>query len=522
MRGFSIVSPCAGVLAMLALGAGLLYPHLARADDLEAATLPESRSALVGQTVTAFATVINTSGRALSGCAVALTGFPVTVDYVTSNPATNAINGIADTPFSLAIGASQTLVLSFTPTAVLSPTDLPLVFSCSGANPAPSFPGLNTVLLSASNTQPPDLVALIATVSNDGVVQMPAINQAAAFAVASVNVGADATITVSADTGNLTPSPVTATICQTVPSTGACMAAPAASVTLNVLPNATPTFGVFVTSTEAVPFAPATTRVFVRFLDGNGVVRGATSAAISNGATVATAPTGGGIYEGKIAISGGADSGSTVDVVFIAGENGRFSGVTAASLSSPVNALFSGFLSVNTSLGFAASGNLIAAPGFTLPDGGTTSPLTVNGTLSPAGYVTGLFSTTNGETGALAASFISGLYNRPVTLSQFAGNWNLRDSSSVTGTVMFDSIGNFTGTGTGTNNSGCRYAGSVSVISANFNAESVTMTITGCALAGTYTGLAALVDFLGTDDTVVFGLSSSDNTQAQTSRLTRF
>jgi hypothetical protein len=39
----------------------------AAADDLVAAVLPLSRSAQIGQTVTAFATVINSSGGALSG-----------------------------------------------------------------------------------------------------------------------------------------------------------------------------------------------------------------------------------------------------------------------------------------------------------------------------------------------------------------------------------------------------------------------------------------------------------------------
>jgi hypothetical protein len=54
---------------------------------------------------------------------------------------------------------------------------------------------------------------------------------------------------------------------------------PAGTVTTTIGAGATPTFGVFVTGTGSVAFAPATNRVFVRFRDGAGIVRGATSVA---------------------------------------------------------------------------------------------------------------------------------------------------------------------------------------------------------------------------------------------------
>lgn len=49
-------------------------PVQAIAADLLSAVLPSSRSVQVGQAATAFATVINTSGRALSNCRIALNG----------------------------------------------------------------------------------------------------------------------------------------------------------------------------------------------------------------------------------------------------------------------------------------------------------------------------------------------------------------------------------------------------------------------------------------------------------------
>jgi hypothetical protein len=514
-RGRALIQPA---LAALACAATLLVPAFARADDLVAATLPSSRSAEIGETVTAFATVINASDQAFTGCTVSLTGAPVTLAYTATNPATNEPIGPSNTPFSLAVGASQTMILALTPSAALAPTQLPLVFGCNGAEPAASLPGLNTVLLSAEAAQPPDVVALALTASEDGVLRLPGVDQPGAFVVATFNVGSDATITVSANTGIAT-LPVTLTICQTNPTTGACLSAPAASVTLDIPQGGTPTFGIFADTSAPVPFSPATTRVFVTFEDASDVERGATSVALTNAATVASAPTGGGIYIGAIQVASGPAIGQTLPAVFIATETGALVGAVAQSFTSPVTALFTGTLAANTSLGFTVTGSLIATPTFTLPDGATTSPLTIAGALSPQSYVVGEFSATD-EVGILAAAYDAKLYQRAVSLALFEGNWNLRDATSVTGTFQVQANGAFTGIGTGTNNAGCLYSGQISIPDPNFNAEALTMTITSCSLAGSYTGLGALYDFLSTDDTVLTGLSSG--TMASASRLTRF
>jgi hypothetical protein len=138
---------------------------------------------------------------------------------------------------------------------------------------------VNTLLLSSSSTPVPDIVALATTPTGDGIVDLPGSLGANAFAVASVNVGSQDTITASADTGTASLA-VTLSICESNPATGECLSAPAASVTTLINAGATPTFSIFVTGTGTVPFDPASNRIFVRFRDAGGVTRGSTSVAV--------------------------------------------------------------------------------------------------------------------------------------------------------------------------------------------------------------------------------------------------
>ena len=249
--------------------------------NLLAAVLPASRSAVVNGTATAFATIINSGAATAPGCSIALaTGQPVTFHYQTTDPKTNAVTGKIDTPVDIPAGAAQSFVIALTPTAAIAPTDVPFTFTCANTAPAPVNVGLNTLLFSASATQPPDVVALAATVTNDGVLHIPGNNGTGAFSVATVNVGVAATITASANTGSA-KLPVALTICQTNPSNGQCLAPPAATVTASIAANATPTFSIFGAASNAIAFDPANSRIFVNFAEGNGTVRGATSVAVT-------------------------------------------------------------------------------------------------------------------------------------------------------------------------------------------------------------------------------------------------
>jgi len=70
-------------------------------------------------------------------------------------------------------------------------------------------------------------------------------------------------------------------LCQTDPDTGQCLAPPSSVVTLSSAGGATPTFSIFLQSDgQPIAFAPASSRVFVRFKDASGALRGSTSVAV--------------------------------------------------------------------------------------------------------------------------------------------------------------------------------------------------------------------------------------------------
>ena len=244
------------------------------------AILPSSRSVQVGVSATAFATIINLGPGMAIGCGIApITSIPAAFTYQITNPATNAVIGSPNTAVDIAQGTAQSFVFAVTPTAPMAPTDVQFSFGCANSAPAPINTGLNTLLLTASATSVPDIVALAATLNNNGIVNIPGTNGSGAFSVATVNLGSAGDIAASADTGSAT-LPVNISLCQTDPPSGQCISAIGSSVTTTIAPNATPTFGIFVQASGNVPFDPAINRIFVRFKDAGVVTRGSTSVAV--------------------------------------------------------------------------------------------------------------------------------------------------------------------------------------------------------------------------------------------------
>jgi hypothetical protein len=246
---------------------------------LVAAVLPESRSVEIGATATAFTTMINAGPGTASSCAITpQTVIPASFLFQTTDPSTNALTGTANTQVGIAQGASQSFVIALTPTAAFPPTDIDFSFACANASPVTTPTGINTLNLSASTIPVPDIVALAAS-GDPGYVDIPGATGTGDFAVATFNLGVAASITASANTGTAS-LPVSLRLCQTNPTTGACLATPASTVTMTIAANATPTFGIFVTGNATVADSPGANRVFVQFTDTSGVLRGETSVTV--------------------------------------------------------------------------------------------------------------------------------------------------------------------------------------------------------------------------------------------------
>lgn len=147
MRGWASIS---SILA----GTGLTFLSAsALAAGLVAAVLPSSRSVQVGNTATAFATIINGSGQTGNGCKIA--------------PTTSVPAAFSSSPTSATIvsGGAQNYTISFTPSAAFSSTEVQFAFTCNGGLSATPITGVNSFLFSASNTPVSDIVAIAATVT---------------------------------------------------------------------------------------------------------------------------------------------------------------------------------------------------------------------------------------------------------------------------------------------------------------------------------------------------------------------
>ncbi len=273
----------AKVASLTTLAIASAIPSLVQADPLLAsAVLPPSRATESGNTVSVFATIINAGTTTGVDCAPELvTDLPVVFSYQTTNSADNALTGSPNTGADVVSGGSQSFVMGFQTTDSFSTIELEPTFACANGGTASVVSGLNTVLLTSSETPIPDVIALSATINADGYVDIEGADGTGVFSVATSNLGVSGDVSVSADTGDSTAA-VNLLLCETDPNSGACVnpVVPAAEVITSIAAGSTPTFGIFVqgNGTEVMD-DPAANRVFVRY-ETDGISVGSTSVAM--------------------------------------------------------------------------------------------------------------------------------------------------------------------------------------------------------------------------------------------------
>ncbi len=249
---------------------------------LVSAILPGSRSIGIGQTATAFGTVINT-GPAATKCYLQPSIFGTyrgEFDFrvVTPDNAIDpafAVNEGVDVP----AGGIRSFVFAITPRLINPGVSVKVLFDCENTRPAPETNGVNSFVLTATTPPGPDMIPIAVTLSGDGIVNIPGNTGTGLFAASVINIGAAAPITVSADVGGF-PLGVDVTVCETNPATGVCLAPAAAAQTRAFATNDIATYVVFARGTQEVPFNPGAHRVVLRFKDAQGGLRGLTSVAV--------------------------------------------------------------------------------------------------------------------------------------------------------------------------------------------------------------------------------------------------
>lgn len=246
---------------------------------LVAAVLPSSRSVVVGNAATAFATIINTNTIQANGCRIALDDGAVgAFSFQATDPSSNLPIGSPNVAVPIpGNNGFRTFLITVTSPKALQAVDVSFRFICSSGLPVTVLSGINTLLMSASASATPDIVALAVTATGNGIVDVPGDSGANAFAIATVNVGVAGNITASAESS--TALPLHLFICDTN-SSGACLSPPSTAATKVIGAGETPTYSVFVNGAGTVPFDAANNRIIVKFKDAGGVTRGSTSVGV--------------------------------------------------------------------------------------------------------------------------------------------------------------------------------------------------------------------------------------------------
>ena len=252
---------------------------------IEAQTLLAERNVQAGTLAATFVTLTNTGGGDATGCTMqSLITLPgTTFLYAVVDPQSSAIIGPVNGPFTVPAGGSVKLNVTFATSDGITfpPTEVSFSVPCTNIAPAATLntTGINTFTVSASAVPVADIVAL--TSAPGGIVTLSSPTATEPFLIASLNLGASAQITMSADTG-ASALPVTLLVCEFNPTIGNCIATPGPTASKTINTGVVTFWAVFVVG-QGTPISldSATNRVFARFRDSGGVRRGGTSAAVS-------------------------------------------------------------------------------------------------------------------------------------------------------------------------------------------------------------------------------------------------
>ena len=289
------------------------------APEIASSVLPNGRSIGVGNAATAYAVIANTGDQAATSCSISLGGnnqAPVALSYQTADANLQLI-GTVDTPVDIPAGQNQFFVIAVTPNVAYS-GPVALRYACNNAT-ALGQPGVNDLqLVAETGGTVADILSVSLTPSSDGVVRIGSVGGTQVMTIAAVYPGAGAAtadIRVSPDVTGYDGTVQTLEICET-DAAGTCFAARSTQVDTTFTQGTVKYFAIFVTSPQqgGIPLYPALTRVRAVFSDqppasdspnivaplANESVRSITSSALTAPAPANADTSGVGYYRFRI------------------------------------------------------------------------------------------------------------------------------------------------------------------------------------------------------------------------------
>ena len=262
------------VLIAALLGAGSVA-----AQSLEASVLPGARSVANTNPATLLMTVSNSGTTDATRCSVRASVRSGAAPNLSWAILQNGMpSGMPDASFSVPAGGRTDLVLAATGADANFFAGFRAV--CDAGVESRIYPGVNTAALRFA-TGHTDIIPIIATPSNDGIIRFNSQSRSAAFSIAAVNIGIEGPVRVSGDrVGFSAAGQVRTLVCETG-TDGVCLAPRSSSIDVTL--GTTPRFFSFILQLadgHSAPFIPQALRYEVRLEDQTNSGVAATTAAL--------------------------------------------------------------------------------------------------------------------------------------------------------------------------------------------------------------------------------------------------
>lgn len=258
--------------------AALCLTAPAVSQTLEASILPSARAVANNGTATIFMTVLNSGNTDATNCSIQDFSRGSSLSDLNWAVVENGTpTGAQNATFTVPANGRVDLVIGSTDSNARYTTGFQAL--CDGGVASPIRNGVNTASITFGNA-PADIIPIIATTSNDGVIRFNPQTGAAAFSVAAVNIGTERNVRITGRRiGFLDVPGIRTRICETG-TNGQCLAPRTAF--LDVTLGSTPRFfSILVQVTGGdVPFLPDVLRYEVQLEDQTDFNRFTTTAAL--------------------------------------------------------------------------------------------------------------------------------------------------------------------------------------------------------------------------------------------------